>query len=76
MFPGVGDKGKSVWQKVRVEKETHFGRYSDFLYTNRHGQRKRSRGDDWKEASYHNKRVWTIRGSNTNYYTHQKMDTM
>ncbi|EXA30020.1 hypothetical protein FOVG_18555 [Fusarium oxysporum f. sp. pisi HDV247] len=65
----VGDQ----FVKVQVNRVTHFGRSTEYLFNDVNGSQRKTTKDDWKEVTYKGKAAWINSRRGVTYYTRDRI---
>ncbi|KAG7428851.1 hypothetical protein Forpi1262_v009371 [Fusarium oxysporum f. sp. raphani] len=65
----VGDQ----FVKIQVNRVTHFGRSTEYLFNDVNGSQRKTTKDDWKEVTYKGKAAWINSRRGVTYYTRDRI---
>ncbi|EXL93509.1 hypothetical protein NOF04DRAFT_13803 [Fusarium oxysporum II5] len=74
----VGEHGQTSsvsdqFIKVHVSRVAHFGRSTEYFFSDINGSQKRTTKDDWREVTYKGKLAWISSRRGVTYYTRDRI---
>lgn len=74
----VGEYGQTSsvsdqFVKVQVSRVTHFGRSTEYFFSDVNGSQKRTTKDDWRQVTYKGKVAWISSRRGVTYYTRDRI---
>ncbi|KAF5675922.1 hypothetical protein FDENT_9639 [Fusarium denticulatum] len=59
--------------KVQVSRVTHFGRSTEYFFSDINGSQKRTTKDDWRQVTYKGRAAWVSSRRGVTYYTRDRI---